>query len=188
MNEIFEKNNEASVDTIEFMKMIIIDVSAAVFKAACNLQGKNAVDVSKELMSLQQCDAKTIKRRLFEIVDEICKNADKTEMASRNEIINEIKGIIDLEYRSIELNVSYIADKMKMNANYISRVFSEGCGEGLLNYITKYRIEKSKELLRSSDMPLENIARMVGFASTNTYIRVFKKNEQITPGQYRLMD
>ena len=66
-------------------------------------------------------------------------------------------------------------------------MFAANTGDGLRNYINKYRVEKAKELLRNPDLVIETIAAMTGFNNSNSFIRVFKKYELKTPGQYRHM-
>ena len=92
-----------------------------------------------------------------------------------------------MEYNNINLNISHIANELELNSTYISRVFAANTGDGLLNYINKYRVEKAKELLKNPDLVIETIAAMTGFNNGNSFIRVFKKYELITPGQYRHM-
>ncbi|MFL0554359.1 helix-turn-helix transcriptional regulator [Paenibacillus barengoltzii] len=53
-----------------------------------------------------------------------------------------------------------------------------------IDYVTALRIEKAKELLSDSDMKVNEIAEQVGL-QPSYFIRLFKRFEQITPGQYR---
>jgi AraC-like DNA-binding protein len=56
----------------------------------------------------------------------------------------------------------------------------------LLGYINEARIEHAKTLL-ASDETLTAIAESCGFGSFRTFMRVFKKREGITPGQFKAM-
>lgn len=113
-------------------------------------------------------------------------NCTDAKMAINEEdVVVKALNIIHSEYYSLDLNVAYIAEKLSMSVSYLSRTFSSRMGEGILNYINKYRIEKSKEYLLNKDLTLESIIEMVGFSSCNTYIRVFKKYSGITPGKWR---
>ena len=113
-------------------------------------------------------------------------NCTDAKMAINEEdVVVKALNIIHSEYYSLDLNVAYIAEKLSMSVSYLSRTFSSRMGEGILNYINKYRIEKSKQYLLNKDLTLESIIEMVGFSSCNTYIRVFKKYSGITPGKWR---
>jgi AraC-like DNA-binding protein len=85
------------------------------------------------------------------------------------------------------LNVSMIGETFQMKATYLSKLFKDVTGEGLLDYISRIRIERAKLLLRSEHATLEEAAKHCGFHSLNTFIRTFKKVEGITPGQYKRM-
>lgn len=74
-----------------------------------------------------------------------------------------------------------------MTPAYMSRLFKERTGYGLLDYINKVRIEKAKVLLNENSYSIQEIALKVGFVNSNTFIRSFKKAEGITPGSYKKM-
>ena len=58
-------------------------------------------------------------------------------------------------------------------------------GDSFVNYLRLLRINKSKMLLKNTDMNIEDIAKNVGYASSVVLIRNFKKVMGITPSQYR---
>ncbi len=72
-----------------------------------------------------------------------------------------------------------------MSRSYVSTKFKEQFGIGINEYINKYRIKKAKELLNTADHNLNTISRMVGYSDSRTFIRIFKKYEDIPPGKYR---
>jgi AraC-like DNA-binding protein len=87
-------------------------------------------------------------------------------------------------YTNKMLNVSAIADELKFSAVHISKIFKKFSGIYLSDYINAVRLEHAKELLNSEET-LVNIADKCGFGSFRTFMRVFKKQEGITPGQYK---
>lgn len=58
-------------------------------------------------------------------------------------------------------------------------------GQSLPDYINKIRVDHAKELLKNTTDTIGSIAGRVGYMSSNSFIRIFKKIEGITPGQYR---
>lgn len=54
-----------------------------------------------------------------------------------------------------------------------------------LKYLTKIRMDKAIELLRQSDLPIEEIASQVGYSNGNYFSKVFHKKVGMTPGQFR---
>ena len=185
INDIFEKYNEDSIHSLSVIQCLISDVAAAVFKAACQVPGNAVPGMPAEFFNSQNLDAVSIKAKFFAFIDKVCLGVAASISENENAIVQKIKELIAMEYNNINLNISYIADKIGFNATYISRVFLNNAGDGLLNYINKYRVEKAKALLENPDLGVESVGAMVGFGSSNTFIRVFKKYEYITPGQFR---
>jgi two-component system response regulator YesN len=64
-------------------------------------------------------------------------------------------------------------------------VFSQTTGRSFIVYLTALRIERAKELLRSTDMRLSDIAMEIGYNEPNYFSHVFRKVEGITPKEYR---
>ncbi len=65
------------------------------------------------------------------------------------------------------------------------RRFKDEIGESPVNYLIRVRIEQSKELLEGGTQTVEEIARLMGFGSSGSYIRHFRNRENITPLQFR---
>ena len=66
-------------------------------------------------------------------------------------------------------------------------VFKEQFGITLLSYLDQVRITHAKQLLRFSELTVEEVGRKVGIEEGAYFNRVFKKVEGITPGEYRRM-
>lgn len=100
--------------------------------------------------------------------------------------LERVVHFIHNQYADPNLSVQLLADKFSMTLPYLSREFKKAKGVGLLSYINAYRIEKAKSILCSNEqLPLEELALMVGYTSSQTLIRIFKRYIGVTPGQYR---
>ena len=78
-----------------------------------------------------------------------------------------------------------LADELGLNANYLSRRFSVEEGIGIKEYTLKKRIEASKNMLRFSDLPIQEIATYLCFPSQSYFGSVFKKQCGMTPQAFR---
>lgn len=83
------------------------------------------------------------------------------------------------------LSSTDIALELHMDLSYICRHFKQQTGDTISAYIHKIKIEESKRLLRTTDLPLVQIAMMLGFSSQNYFQTIFKKVTGITPKIYR---
>ncbi|CEI72596.1 MULTISPECIES: PocR ligand-binding domain-containing protein [Romboutsia] len=104
---------------------------------------------------------------------------------------NEIKSPIiqAIEYIDNNINENITLDKISLVCNlsqcYFSKLFKKETGLNFINYLNSKKISKAKELLVSTDEPINNIAINLGFEDCGYFIRVFKKSENITPKKYR---
>lgn len=86
-----------------------------------------------------------------------------------------------------ELSIEQFAASMNMSVGHFSRIFKEEVGEKYVEYIAKYRLAKAKELLLQTDLKMDDIAAKVGYWGRNSFIRMFRKYEGITPAKYRAL-
>ncbi len=84
-----------------------------------------------------------------------------------------------------ELSLTVIADHMNHNSSYLSRLFKQKSGVGVVKYIVDVRIQKAKDLLADPHGKIQDIPAAVGFASVQYFYRVFKKIVNMTPQEYR---
>ena len=100
-------------------------------------------------------------------------------------LVRKIKNYIDNFHSDIGLNVTAVADAMALSPNYMSKIFKNHTGEGLLTYINQVRIKHAKELLTSSGINVDEIAAMVGFSNSRSFRRNFQSLTGITASDYR---
>ncbi len=92
--------------------------------------------------------------------------------------------LIETHYMD-DLTLDWIADRLNLSDAYLSRLFKEQTGISYKQYLTKYRLNIIKELLRNTDKTIQEIASMTGYQSANQLTRIFRKYEQMTPRGYR---
>lgn len=91
---------------------------------------------------------------------------------------------IQTHYSDSSLNVNALLDTFKVSASWLAKKFRQEVGMSASEYLLKYRLEKSKELL-ATDITVSQIVEKTGFSSNVAYYRMFKKHEGMTPTQYR---
>ncbi len=85
-----------------------------------------------------------------------------------------------------EIFLDNIADYCGVSPAYLSRIFSQEHGKGVLEYLTELRIRKAKELLSDTNEKIYRIAALSGYSDAVYFNKVFKKNTGMTPREYRL--
>ena len=72
-----------------------------------------------------------------------------------------------------------------MQTTYFIRRFGKVYGLSPQSYLTRLRINRAMELLSSTDMSIEKVAKSVGIPDTSYFSRVFKNQCGTSPGTYR---
>ncbi len=78
-----------------------------------------------------------------------------------------------------------LASEIGMSRAAFAKRFKELVGHPMFEYLTSVRIQKAKELLRESKLPLYEVASRVGYESDLAFTKTFKKHTGTTPIRYR---
>jgi two-component system response regulator YesN len=130
--------------------------------------------------------AAEMRKELITTLEYICSEVKKyREKNEESFLFKKVDLTIENYYKDDNLDVSFIARKVGLNSKYLSTIYKGARGESIVNAIHKKRIQEAKKLLVRKDISIGEVAKQVGFSNANTFIRVFKKHEGITPGQFK---
>ncbi len=99
-------------------------------------------------------------------------------------IVKRMLHYIDSHYQE-NISLKTISFLLNVNTAYLGRVFKNATGQSFSNYLNNLRIEHSKMLLNETNGMVHEIARKVGYNSTNYFVNTFKKYTGYFPSQYR---
>lgn len=188
LNEIFEKNYSTTVLPAHMAKCLVFDVVGTIFKTVSETsvlrEGTFIQDLDIARRLLNSDDFQEMKREMSATVEEICAYVQQHRKSKKDDLLDHVMEYIGCNYHDASLSVSQIADRFALTPAYLTRLFKEQSGEGLLDYITGLRMENAKQLLRNRKCSIKDVAARVGYYSSTAFIRMFKKTEGITPGSY----
>ena len=95
-----------------------------------------------------------------------------------------VKEYLDEHYTE-KLTLDELAEKFFINKFYLSKIFKETYGTTVNNYLISKRITRAKQLLRFTDMTVDEVGVAVGMGDANYFSRMFRKVEGISPREYR---
>ncbi|MGN8645969.1 AraC family transcriptional regulator [Gracilibacillus sp. HCP3S3_G5_1] len=84
-----------------------------------------------------------------------------------------------------DISLDLIAAELHYNPNYLSSIFQKEAGYSFSEYLLRYRLNKAKEWLTTTNMSVKEIAERLQYNNSQNFIRSFRKMEEITPGKYR---
>ncbi len=120
---------------------------------------------------------------VFHFATEVC-----TCFAQNNNLSDKMKLLIDTNYNSCDLNLTFLSEKLNVNSSYLSRLFKKSTGQNFSEYLLQLRLEKAKHLLCTTKMKNSQIANAVGFEDDHYFGQVFKKKCLVTPREFREMN
>lgn len=108
-----------------------------------------------------------------------------TKYSQKNsKVIEKIRDIINCHYMN-NISISEISKEIYLSPNYISLIFRQETGETITEYLTTVRMEHAKDLLKTTDYKIFEVAEMVGYDNANYFSTVFKKHTGVHPQKFR---
>lgn len=109
---------------------------------------------------------------------------ESTENPHPDEEITQIQiWLQDNYYR--EILFPQIAERFGMSIRTLNRRFKNALGQTPLEYLQEIRIDTAKDLLKTSNLSISEIASKVGYEDTGYFTRLFKRKLATTPNSYR---
>ena len=128
-----------------------------------------------------------IETEFFDILNEAAESLSQLrEKRDNHTLIRGVRQYISENFANPDLSLNHLSDEFQMNIKSLSRIFKEEFGENFVNYLMRTRIDHAKQLLvKAPNESIQEIAQQSGYTHSISFIRVFKKLEGITPGDYR---
>ncbi len=100
-------------------------------------------------------------------------------------ILREAVAYIDDNYDQEDISLNKVAQTVGLSPNHFSSIFSQEIGMTFIEYLISRRMEKAKELLRTTQMRSSEVAYKVGYKDPHYFSSTFKKIQGMTPREYR---
>ncbi len=144
------------------------------------------IDIDKLLRVDVHSNWKQATEYLITLVDTIMNHRFSTHQAETH---NSVAKVVNYIHNNIDADLSLVrmADLVNYNPAYLSRLFKESMDINLYDYILGMRMNKAVELLLKSNDKIQDIAQAVGYDSSPSFARAFRKYTGKTPSEYREM-
>lgn len=130
----------------------------------------------------------TVEGTIKYITKMMIKAMELREFASQSkyeEVVDEAVRYIEQLYADEKLSLSILASHVNFSPNHLSMIFRQQTGKTFIKYLTDYRMNKAKELLRYTTKRSSEISVEVGYKDPHYFSYLFKKTQGMTPTQYR---
>ena len=133
----------------------------------------------------QSVSADDLKRYISDILLCAIDLRDAAATSQYHSLLKQAVGYIDSNFQNEDISLNRVAKEINISANYLSAVFSQEMGTTFVEYLTAKRMEKARELLRSSELRSGEVAVAVGYKDPHYFSFLFKKTQGCTPRDYR---
>ena len=84
-----------------------------------------------------------------------------------------------------DLSLKHLAQLQNINASYLSTLFKRETGQTVTDFVNQRRIQLARQLLSTTQLQVQTIARYCGIPDVNYFSKIFKKHTGQTPKEYR---
>ena len=174
---------------LSVMRYVAYDVQNSILRIRESMglpcDGANAPRQAEAINTLHS--AQEIVAYLEGIAQPAFAQAEAWESNQNTLLIEKICAFVEKHYGEENLSNTLVADAMGISPSYLSRVFKQSTGAGLLDYISNLRVQRACDLFLSEpETSVKAVCDQVGYGNLTTFTRVFKKHTGLTPGQYKL--
>lgn len=112
------------------------------------------------------------------------RNSVRRPQTEQDFIAKKIQSYLDAHYRQ-KLTLESIAAALELNPSYVSHIFKQEMVISPIQYVLHRKFGEAQGLLMDTELSVNEISDLLGFAGTAHFNAMFKKHVGITPGQYR---
>lgn len=197
LEEILEMNFSRHPVSVPVARCLMLDLVGTLIKSIGELGGAQEnilIQNPRRIDRLSSSETLAeMREHLTGMLQEACEfagtkrvqNVQLNRQRALDGLIGEVAEYIDGHYTDPGLNVSMLGQLFEMKPTYLSKLFKDQTGEGLLETVNRKRIDRAKQLMSASRLTVNEAAEKSGFNDVGTFIRTFKKMEGITPGKYK---
>lgn len=129
------------------------------------------------------CDSVADMQEFIEYVFKVARDAINSYIHA-DSLIETVKNYISTHLGE-DIKRENLTEIIYLNPDYLARLFKADVGKTIGAYIRDMRMERAKQMLRSSDETIGNIAFEVGYDNFSYFSQLFRKNTGMSPKEYR---
>ena len=172
-----------------YLKGVLLQYAFQLRQSVLRVNGPNMqmTDICRDIFN-DIIDAETLDEVILifkEAFRYISENIASMKDEKYEGIVKRVEKLVEQNYSDINFSRNTVSEKINMNVKYADSLFKKQTQKTISNYITDYRLEKSKELLTDTEHSVNEIAGLVGYSGGSHFIYSFKKKYGQTPNEYR---
>jgi len=182
LDEMFTQMKALKYSECKVQLTVILFSVVKEFNKLSTLQNVDGIEKQLDRFTTLRDVHLWLQQELFAIIDQL---ASRHDLNRKDKVMEEIVNYIHYHFQDPNLSAEDIARHVSLSAKYVRQLFQDMQNRTLSQYILDVRLEKVKEFLVQTTLPVEDIAVRSGFLTRSHFFTAFKKATGMTPNQYR---
>ncbi len=150
----------------------------------CQALDELTADLTKNAKEILKLNVSVSVSEVFPSLTELVKNKQEVSLTESDPVDKAIHYIKENYAKSLTL--AQVSNYVCLSPVYFSSLFKRKTGQNFLSYLTEFRIEQAREMLKNSNITISSICELVGYKNQTHFYQLFKeKNNGLTPTEYR---
>jgi two-component system response regulator YesN len=162
---------------------VILDVIDEIRISRSPINGKTLSEYLYDIMDVMSLT--DLEKQLYYFFDVVKETLLEKRDSFPRKKLGEIKNYIDESFTSPNLTVESVAEKFYISTGYLTKLFRVHQDQTFVEYITSRKMDRAKELLKTSELKNYEIAEELGYKDPHYFSSSFKKYFGQTPSEYK---
>lgn len=187
--DLFEKNAVALQST-EHLERVLLATLLATLLAVRDRLALPAEPTADLVLSASETviradDPNDGMAEILALFTGLCASYGATHRSSNSMLLDSVRTYLEEQFADKNLTLTSVAEVFRISEYYLSRSFKNQFGATFYNYLENVRIARAEELLEKTDRTVREISESVGYGSSSSFCRTYRKRRGISPTQYR---
>lgn len=143
-------------------------------------------EIKGRIAQIQPNDSVIILEQIFyDLTKDICEDIAQKKADAKSNLAHAIIQYINNQYTDQDLTLYKVAEKMGRPEKFITQLLQEHTGFNFSEYVEQLRIDQAVERLVENKITIDEIAVQIGYNSTHSFRRAFKRVHGVSPSTFR---
>lgn len=175
--------------TVTNIKLVFVEMITALLKLLSETRQMSAeawtmgLGLYSQIEKLDTVDK--MAEALLQLSIQTSRELAELRTSSSQQIVMKAMDYVRDNYQQEDLSLQTTASHTSVSAGYLSALFKKETGVNFSDYLTRIRMEKAMELLRTTDLKTYEVAYRTGFSNPHYFSISFKKYTRMSPSEFR---
>jgi len=133
---------------------------------------------------MEMSEKEAIRTWFLEKTEAVCEVVRQSKSAEHETAVAKVRKYMEEHYAD-NLSLEEVSRLVNISPYYFSKLFKDEAGTNFIDYLTSIRVAKAKEFLKDPALNIKEVCVKCGYKDQNYFSRIFKKQENETPSEYR---